>query len=94
MTRELPPRKAETFCAYHRVDEPAGRRAIRCPECNHAFQSPQDLVAEFNRGVVNLLNRARSPWQRQLDRVNRVGLVPFCPLCTHDLPDLSHLEGR
>lgn len=94
MTREDPNVGGSTFCAYHRVDEPESEGAIRCPECGHVYRSPGELVDAFNRDVVYLLNHTRAPERRPLDRVDRVGMVPFCPLCTHDLPDLSHLEGR
>lgn len=81
-------------CAYHRVVEPTGVGAIQCPECHHVYRSPAELVDAFNRDVVDGLNHRRDRKLRPLDRVNRVGLVPFCPTCSHDLPDLSHLEGR
>lgn len=87
-------RAEDTFCVYHRANEPAGRNAIRCPECRHAFRNPAELVTAFNRDVVDALNRRREPGTRLRDWVHRVSMVPFCPLCAHDLPDLSHLERR
>lgn len=42
-----------------------------CFECGHVFRTPAEIVAEYERDVDWIWDRAPSE-------------IPFCPMCLHD----------
>jgi len=45
-----------------------------CAECMHVFQSAEELVEAYNRGVE----------EHGITPIHEADLIYFCPLCTHD----------
>jgi hypothetical protein len=73
-------------CLAHGVHEPIGSDGVRCPGCRHGYATASELIDEYNRDVVWLLNRVREPGKPPLRPAPSVEYVPICPGCATELP--------
>lgn len=84
-----PPCEMRDMCWSHNVNEPANEETYRiCFECNHVFQTEDDLVNAHNAKVEEM--RMDGPggdfeWEvAYIPLAQRGSDIHCCPFCIHD----------
>lgn len=80
-----------THCYYHNVDEYIGVKRnsyyIVCFECNHVFQTEQELIDAVNKSLEEMAEQSvREGWEPfEFTPVTKGDDIRACPFCIHDL---------
>lgn len=81
----------EKHCFIHQEDEELHPYSFQiCFECNHVYQTTEDLVTAYNEEVEkhNIQDEDLEGWKysdlEQLKKIYDPNKITFCPLCLHD----------